>query len=198
MSMFNDIDWTRKGNDGICISEKSRNTRKDSRKDTGRSSVLQMKRSGMELFLKHLKENEILQCFESWNSEKEEWQRHFYTSTRMLRTQSSQRHCMERNRNHKTVYCDFQNRSRMCKKLRARTLVVSCAWIRKEMVRNSHVKAEWRVGSCRVDPVLWNEDLCEAKEAKTNCLFISALTTKQPKWFFAHLFPSISSVSTEQ
>ena len=78
------------------IQKKSRITRRDSRKDTGRSSVLEMKRkrSGMELFLLHLKENKIPQpvkmvarfkdtshpvlkrisAFKSWNSEKEEWQ----------------------------------------------------------------------------------------------------------------------------
>ena len=69
MSMFNDNNWTRRGNDGICISnsEKLRNMRRDSRKDTGRSSVLEMKRSGMELFLVHLKENEIPQPLKLWN-----------------------------------------------------------------------------------------------------------------------------------
>ena len=37
----------------FCISnsEESRKTQKDSRKNTGRSSVLEMTRSGMELFL---------------------------------------------------------------------------------------------------------------------------------------------------
>ena len=91
MSMFNDIDWTRKEmmEFVLRIQEKSRSTRKYSRKDTERSSVLEMKRSGMELFFVHLKENEILQplknggtirryrsssiqeyqCSESWNSE---------------------------------------------------------------------------------------------------------------------------------
>ena len=46
MSMFNDIDWTKKANDGICISnsEKPRNTRRDSRMDTGRFWVLETKR----------------------------------------------------------------------------------------------------------------------------------------------------------
>ena len=39
---------------------KSRNTRKDSRNDTGLFWVLEMKRSGMKLFLTHLKENGIL------------------------------------------------------------------------------------------------------------------------------------------
>ena len=39
--------------------------------------------------------------------------------------------------------------SRICEKIRARTLVVSWAWIRKEMVRNSHVQTEWKMGSCR-------------------------------------------------
>ena len=47
----------------------------------------------------------------------------------------------------------FQNRSRIGKKIRARTLVVSWAWIRKEMVRNSRVQTEWKMGSCR-----WGHD----------------------------------------
>ena len=47
------------------------------------------------------------------------------------------------------VYCEFPNRSRICKRILARTLVVSWAWIRQEMVRNSHVQAEWSMGSCR-------------------------------------------------
>ena len=60
-TMFNDINWTRKGNDGICISnsEKSRKTRRDSCRDIGRSSVLETKRSGMGLSAVHLKDNEI-------------------------------------------------------------------------------------------------------------------------------------------
>ena len=51
----------KKGNDGICISnsEKSRNTRRDSRRDTGRSSVLEMNRSGMEKQSTLLKESGI-------------------------------------------------------------------------------------------------------------------------------------------
>ena len=75
------------------IQRKSRNTRRDSRRDTGRSSVLETKRSGMDLFFIHLKENGTLQslkwwndskknrsssiqeyqCFESWNCEKEKY-----------------------------------------------------------------------------------------------------------------------------
>ena len=47
------------------------------------------------------------------------------------------------------------------------------------------------------DPVLWNEELCEAKD-KENCLYISVVTKIQPKWFFAQSFPSIGSVSPEQ
>ena len=43
------------------IRKKSRNTRRDSRKDTARVWVLETSRTGMELFLTHLKENEILQ-----------------------------------------------------------------------------------------------------------------------------------------
>ena len=76
--------------------KKSRMTRKHSRKIIGRSSVLEMKRSGTELSATHLKENEVPspqrggtfprnwtpsiiqghQCFESWHSEKEKCQRH--------------------------------------------------------------------------------------------------------------------------
>ena len=44
------------------------NTRKDSRKHTGRSSVLEMKRRGMELFLVHLKGS--LQPLKWWNESK--------------------------------------------------------------------------------------------------------------------------------
>ena len=49
-SMFNDMDWTESGNSERCISnsEKSRHTRRNFRRDTGRSSVLEMKRSGTE------------------------------------------------------------------------------------------------------------------------------------------------------
>ena len=76
-------------------SEKSRSTRKDSRIDTGRSSLLEMKRSGKELFLKHLKKMDStatqmeerfhdtghsvfksISALSCGNSEKEEWQRH--------------------------------------------------------------------------------------------------------------------------
>ena len=49
------------------IQKKSRNTRKDSRRDTGRFSVLERKRSGMELFSIHQKENGTLKW---WNDSK--------------------------------------------------------------------------------------------------------------------------------
>ena len=45
------------------IQKISRHTRKDSRRDTGRFSVLETKRSVMELFFVPLKENETLQSF---------------------------------------------------------------------------------------------------------------------------------------
>ena len=56
-----------------------------------------------------------------------------------------QRHCMLRKRKRRLVHCEC----RRCKNIRARTLVFSWAWIRNEMVRNSHVQAEWKMGSCR-------------------------------------------------
>ena len=74
--------------------KRSRHTRRDSRRDTGRSQVLETKRNGMELSVIHLKEMgfhsisdggtthrnrsssvQEYQCVESWNSEKEEKQR---------------------------------------------------------------------------------------------------------------------------
>ena len=60
-----------------------------------------------------------------------------------------QRHCMGIKRKQRIMYCEFQNRRRICKKIRARTLVVSRTWIRKETVRNKHVQTEWRMGWCR-------------------------------------------------
>ena len=37
--------------------------------------------------------------------------------------------------------------SRICENIRARTLVVSRAWIRKDVVRNTYVQTEWKMGS---------------------------------------------------
>ena len=45
-----------------------------------------------------------------------------------------------------------------------------------------------------VDPVLSNEDPCEAQEVG-NCLFTSVVIQIQSKWCFARLFPSLSSLS---
>ena len=56
-------------------------------------------------------------------------------------------------RKRRLVYWEIPNRSRICKKIRARTLVVSWAWIRKEMVRNSPVQTEWKMRWCR-----WGHD----------------------------------------
>ena len=52
------------------IHKKPRRTRRNSRRDTGRSSVLEMKRSGMELSITHLKENGALQPLNWWNDSK--------------------------------------------------------------------------------------------------------------------------------
>ena len=60
---------------------------------------------------------------------------------------------MVRKRKRRIVYCELQNRSRICKKIRAPTLVASWAWVREEMVRNSHVQTEWKMGPSR-----WGHD----------------------------------------
>ena len=46
-------------------------------------------------------------------------------------------------RKQRIVYREIQNLCRRCKKIRARTWVVSRAWIGKEMGRNSYVQTEW-------------------------------------------------------
>ena len=92
MSMFNDIDWSKRGHSERCIQipNKSRITRRDSREDTGHSSALETKRSGMELSTAHLKvkadsiasqmverfKETRINAFESWNSEMKKQQRH--------------------------------------------------------------------------------------------------------------------------
>ena len=102
MWVFNDIDRTTKGNDEICFSnsEKSRNTRKSSRKDTGRFSVLETNRTGVELFFTHVKENETLQplkwCWESM--QKKYW---LHKERRLIlysKCQMVQKNCQERPR----------------------------------------------------------------------------------------------------
>ena len=62
------------------------------------------------------------------------------------------------------------------------------AWIIEEMVRNSHVQTEWKMGSCRwrpqcstsvnadipysVDPVFRNEEVWKAREKEIMCSFL--------------------------
>ena len=58
------------------------------------------------------------------------------------------------------------------------------------------IDGRWWTIPYSVDPVLRNEEIWQAKNE--NGLFMSVVTTKRPKWFFAQTFPSSSSVSTEQ
>ena len=102
--MFNDIDWTRKGNEDICPSNaEKRCTRRYSRRDLGRSWVLETERSVVEDAITHLKENGIpivsqtgatiqgnrapnihkCQCPESWNPEDVERKMKPYASMRI-------------------------------------------------------------------------------------------------------------------
>ena len=69
MSMFNGIDWTKRGNSERCISnsEKLRLTPRNSREDTRHSSALETRRSGMELSVTHLKENVLPSPHRWWN-----------------------------------------------------------------------------------------------------------------------------------
>ena len=114
---------------------------------------------------------------------------------------------------HRIVYCEFRQCSSICKKIRARSLVVSWARIGNEVIWNSYVQTERRMGQCRWDhddKLLWKRtsrasriqylgksEIWRANE-KEKCLYISMAATKPSKWFFAQSFPSISSVFTEQ
>ena len=57
-------------NNVFHIPNKSRITRRDSREDTEHSSTLETKRNGMELSVKHLKENGIPPPHKWWNDSK--------------------------------------------------------------------------------------------------------------------------------
>ena len=102
----------------------------------------------------------------------------------------------------------IQNRSRVFEKIRARTVVVSWAWIREEIVRNSYVQpnGEWdRVAEDMMlnfsesgHPVFRGSSALERAKDMDNCLYTSVATTTPLNWFFARSSPSISAVSTEQ
>ena len=71
--MFSDIEWTKKGKFRtmyFIFGKRSRITRRDSREDTGHSLALETKRNGMELSVKHLKENGIPPPHKRWNDSK--------------------------------------------------------------------------------------------------------------------------------
>ena len=101
-----------------------------------------------------------------------------------------QRHCVARKRKRRNVYCEFQNCSKLCEKIRARTLVVSWAWTREGMVTYKpngewdHIAEDMMINfiesghpAFRGPSVLY-EDLCQAKEEK-HCLCISVVMLKQ-------------------
>ena len=75
---------------------------------------------------------------------------------------------VEKNRKHRTVYCEFQNRGRRCKKIRARTLVVSRRRTEKEWYGSNTYKPNGQKGWCcwthaaqlqrkRTSRVPWNQ-----------------------------------------
>ena len=87
MSMFNDIDWTRKGHDGICISNSERVKEYEKRFSRGHWTFLgpghekEEVRRKMGLYchsnggtIQRYRSSSIQEykCFESWNSEKED------------------------------------------------------------------------------------------------------------------------------
>ena len=91
MSMFNDIDWTKRRNpDAFQIPNTSRITWRDSREDNGHFSAMETSGSGTELSVTHLKEDRIPSRHRLWN----DWKKPVsieipYTAMRMLRAQNS-------------------------------------------------------------------------------------------------------------
>ena len=89
MSMFNDIDWTRKENEDKCFfPEKSQCTRRNSPKDIGRFWVLETKRSGMEAVITNQHQIFTSERQELWNPEKLNSKQKPHVSLRMLRMQN--------------------------------------------------------------------------------------------------------------
>ena len=71
MPMFNDIDWTRKGNDGICMSNSEKVKEHAKRFSQGNWTFLDLgNEKSMELFFIHLKENGTLQPPKWWSDSK--------------------------------------------------------------------------------------------------------------------------------
>ena len=125
-----------------------------------------------------------------------------------------QRHCVGRNRKRRIVYCEYQNFGRLCERIRARSLVVSCAWIRKEMVRTHTYKPNGKWDRLVEDmtmlnfsegghPVFGGSSALERGDLKSKgkghlSLNFCVATTKSRNWFFARSFPSVSSVSSKR
>ena len=68
-----------------------------------------------------------------------------FTGTNHLHV-NVQCHCMKRKKNEELCIANFKTVARYATRFAQGTVVVSRAWIRKEMVRVAHVQAEWRTG----------------------------------------------------
>ena len=117
-------------------------------------------------------------------------------------------HWLGKTMKHRRLYFERSQCYWVCSKIHARTLVVSGAWIGEEMARNACLQTWWRMGeNC------WRHDaqLCRKR---TSHFPVLPAHEKEKTWkgegvksihfngsddaIFEQLFPSISSVSTEQ
>ena len=118
---------------------------------------------------------------------------------------------MERRRKRRLAYCETQNRSRICKKIRAKTLVVGPEPKKKWYGTQKYTpNGKWdRVAEDMMlnisesgHPVIRESSALERGALKSKgegkLFHISVVTTIQLKWFIAQSFPTTSSVSTEQ
>ena len=106
------------------------------------------------------------------------------------------------------MYCEFPNRGRICKKIRAKNIGrfsgldqldqkrSGTDQTRTSRMENGMISLNtccWtlpKVGIPNfVEPVLWNEEFWKAKEVE-NCLYTSVVIHKLLNWFFARWFPS--------
>ena len=81
--MFKDIDWTRIGNDGICTSNSEEVKEYAKRFSQGHWTFFGLKENGLYSYSNGLtiqrywsSSIQKYECFKSWNSEKEQWERH--------------------------------------------------------------------------------------------------------------------------
>ena len=109
-------------------------------------------------------------------------------------------HCMEKTRKQRKVYGEFHECCSICQEVPARMLVICGIWLCEKVERNSCQQAKWWMEqNCwsHDAQLCWEEENSKAKVVE-RCPFTTTEVKKPLNWFFARLFLSISTASTEQ